>query len=398
MKVDLPNEPSKLGYGDYLRFRELVLERSGLHFPEKRRANLEAGLFKALAASALLVSEGGYNLDGYYELLRDKNNPTGKAELERLLHTLTIGETHFFRDEAQFNALATYVLPELIARKRAAAAAVGPGINPQLRIWSAGCATGEEAYSIAILLSELLPDIDRWHILILATDINQESLDRARQAHYSDWSFREARAKALRPNYFTYNPTSNARFDSGRYLLRDDIRQMVTFTSLNLIEDDYPAIHNNTISMDLILCRNVTIYFTEAATRQVVKRFYEALENSGWLAVGHAEPSLTIYRAFQTRTFPNTVLYQKTGQPQPWPDNWEWLDESEQMESPPTVTTQAQTGPNLSVSSPQLLVTPNGKWSTSAPPAVFDLYELARTQLDKGYIKEAIEALQGPNR
>ena len=174
MKVDLPNEPSKLGYGDYLRFRELVLERSGLHFPEKRRANLEAGLFKALAASALFVSEGGYNLDGYYELLRDKNNPTGKAELERLLHTLTIGETHFFRDEAQFNALATYVLPELIARKRAAAAAVGPGINPQLRIWSAGCATGEEAYSIAILLSELLPDIDRWHILILATDINQE--------------------------------------------------------------------------------------------------------------------------------------------------------------------------------------------------------------------------------
>jgi chemotaxis protein methyltransferase CheR len=250
MKAELQSEPAKLGYGDYLRFRDLVLERSGLYFPEKRRVNLEAGLFKALAASAMFVSEAGYNLDGYYELLRDKHNPIGKAELERLLHTLTVGETHFFRDEAQFNALRAFVLPEIIARKRAAAAAVGPGINPQLRIWSAGCATGEEAYSIAVLLSELLPDLDRWHILILATDINQESLNRACRAYYSDWSFREARAKALRSTYFTYNPSLNGRFDHGRYRLRDDIRQMVTFASLNLIEDDYPALHNNTASMD----------------------------------------------------------------------------------------------------------------------------------------------------
>ncbi len=394
MKAELQHEPSKLGYGDYLRFRDLVLERSGLYFPEKRRASLEAGLFKALAASAMFVSEVGYNLDGYYDLLRDKNNPAGKAELERLLHTLTIGETHFFRDEAQFNALATYVLPELIARKRAAAAAVGPGITPQLRIWSAGCATGEEAYSIAILLNELLPDIERWHILLLATDINQESLDRARQAYYSDWSFREARAKALRSGYFTRNPASNVRFDGGRYRLRDDIRQMVTFASLNLIEDDYPAIHNNTISMDLILCRNVTIYFTEAATRQVVKRFYEALENGGWLAVGHAEPSLMVYRAFQTRTFPNTVLYQKTGQSQPWPDDWEQLDDSWQMEPSPTIATWSQAGPNLPVGPPEISTATNGKSSTASPPATFDLYESARTQLDKGYIKEAIETLQ----
>ena len=202
MYLDTQHKSSKLGYGDFLRFRNLVLERSGLYFPEKRRASLEVGLFKALAATTSFTSEGGYDLDDYYNLLRDKNNPTGKVELERLIHTLTIGETHFFRDEAQFNALATHVLPELITRKRAAAAAIGPAVKPQLRIWSAGCATGEEPYSIAILLTELLPDIDQWHILILATDINQESLVRARQAHYSDWSFREARAKTLRFSYF----------------------------------------------------------------------------------------------------------------------------------------------------------------------------------------------------
>jgi len=395
MHIDSQNESSKLGYGDFLRFRNLVLERSGLYFPEKRRTSLEVGLFKALAASTLFISEGVYNLDYYYDLLRDKNNPTGKAELERLIHTLTIGETHFFRDEAQFSALASYVLPELIARKRAAAAAIGPAIKPQLRIWSAGCATGEEPYSIAILLTELLPDIDQWQILILATDINQESLVRARQAHYSDWSFRETRAKTLRPRYFSHKRTTTPRLGTGRYRLRADIRQMVTFSSLNLIEDDYPAIHNNTVSMDLILCRNVTIYFTEATTRQVVKRFYEALDGGGWLAVGHAEPSLTVYRAFQVHTFPGTVLYQKTGQPQPWPEDWQWLDDSAQVEQPQTLATWAQNEPGSPVVRQTRL---NGKSSsvldTSDRSAEADVCQLARAQLDKGYIKEAIGALK----
>ena len=170
----LRSQTPKLSYGDYLRFRDLVLERSGLYFPEKKKTSLEAGLLKALTVSPLDFTKAGNNLDAYYNLLRDKNDPAGKAEMERLIHTLTIGETHFFRDEPQFDALAAQVLPAIIDRKRAAAAAVDPKIQPQLRIWSAGCATGEEPFSLAILLKELLPDIDRWHILILATDINQD--------------------------------------------------------------------------------------------------------------------------------------------------------------------------------------------------------------------------------
>src|SRR5574341_1156108 len=138
------NSPLQLSYGDYLRFRELVLERSGLYFPEKKRVDLESGLFKALASSAVSRLNGRHNLDQYYQLLCDKSNPGGRAEMERLINFLTIGETYFFRDEGQFNALTTKVLPALIARKRAAAAAFGPNIQPQLRLWSAGCATGEE--------------------------------------------------------------------------------------------------------------------------------------------------------------------------------------------------------------------------------------------------------------
>ena len=174
-------------------------------------------------------------------------------------------------------------------------------------LWSAGCATGEEAYSLAMLLHELIPDLKNWDILILATDINQDSLARARQALYSDWSFRESRAKTSRALYFS----PQGRF----YRLCDPIRHMVTFAPLNLIEDNFPSPHNNTVSMDLIICRNVTIYFTEETTRGLVQKFYRGLAQGGWLVVGHADLSLTTYRAFQARSFPNTVMYQKSGEP-----------------------------------------------------------------------------------
>jgi chemotaxis protein methyltransferase CheR len=303
----------QVGYGDYTRFRDLVLARSGLYFPEKKRTDLEIGLIKALQTAPTGIS----NLDTYYRYLSEPADRAARAELDRLLNLLTIGETHFFRDSAQFDALSNYILPGLIANKRAAAAAVGinPTGRPHLRIWCAGCASGEEPYSLAILLHQLIPDIEAWNILLLATDINQESLTKARQALYSDWSFREDRAFSARSLYFSRV--------GGRYQLRDDVRQMVTFARHNLIEDEFPAYYHNTVSMDLIICRNVTIYFSEATTRQLVGRFYETLVKGGWLVVGHSEPSLLTYRAFRSHSFPGALLYQKTedGMPQPEKEN-----------------------------------------------------------------------------
>jgi chemotaxis protein methyltransferase CheR len=284
------------------------------------------------------------------------------------------------------------VLPALIARKRAAAAAVGPDIQPQLRIWSVGCATGEEPYSLAILLKELLPDLDNWYTLILATDISQSALRRAQTAIYSNWSFREDRAKALRPRYFTRYLPSGPRSGSSqpskdRYRLRDDIRQMVTFDSLNLIEDEYPAIHNNTVSMDLILCRNVTIYFTEEITRSVVRNLHHSLIDGGWLVVGHSEPSLTVYRAFQTHIFSGTVLYQKTGHNVFSPSNL--------FKAPPApvslsdnVKSQAVL-PKAPVSGAKLKTAP----LSSTPETEVDLYEVAGVLLNKGHTQEAIDEL-----
>ncbi len=415
----------QLGYGDYLRFRDLVLERSGLHFPEKKRADLEIGLLKAVAESSLFAANGKYNLNDYYYLLCNKDDPTSQAELNRLIKTLTIGETHFFRDEAQFNALANHVLPGLIAQKRAAAA--GFDVQPQLRIWSAGCASGEEPYSIAILLKELLPDIDNWHILILATDINQDALTRAREACYSEWSFREDRAKALRARYFTCESNSTIPTSLPRFRLRDDIRRMVSFASLNLIEDDYPAIPSNTVSMDLVLCRNVTIYFTQEKTRQVVNRLYEALVEGGWLVVGHSEPSPVTYRRFQMRGFANALLYQKTEQPTSWPDDWTWLDNVDEGNNSNGVGLQQPPGdsahqpltsnvppsishPEAPSSAPTPVSSPVKKavaqWERSAAPAgsiskirdtspaEIDPYRRATALLEKGHLEEAIVEVQ----
>jgi chemotaxis protein methyltransferase CheR len=276
-----------LTQADYLRFSELLMKRCGLRFPENRLAELEHGIQQALASSTCA------NLDEFYNLIQDPQ--AGAMELDLLINAVTVSETHFFRDQAQFNAIAYHVLPQIIERKSSLRT---------LRIWSAGCASGEEPYSLAILLRELIPDVDQWSITILATDINTASLERARQAIYGNWAFREERAKELRSRYFA--PTPNNRF-----ALTPAVRRMVLFNKLNLVEPCYPAYETNTMMMDLIICRNVTIYFSEAITRWVVDRFFDALVNGGWLVVGHSEPSLDVYRRFRIRNFPNTVLYQR---------------------------------------------------------------------------------------
>ena len=287
-----------LGFGDHERFSQLLLEHCGLNFSDSRRAELEMGIRQAFAASTCT------GLDEYFRLLQDP--AAGRMDLDRLINAVTVNETHFFRDAAQFDALYQRVLPELIERRRALRT---------LRIWSAGCASGEEPYSIAMLLRDLLPDVDEWAITILGTDINTEALDRARKATYGEWAFREDRAKLWRLRYFS--PRGN------RYGLVPEVQRMVSFAKLNLAEPSFPAYETNTTLMDLILCRNVTIYFSESIIQKVVDRFYDALVDGGWLVVGHSEPSLYTYRRFQARNFPDTILYQRTGQPTVLPMDWD---------------------------------------------------------------------------
>jgi len=374
----------------YWRFRDLVLNYSGLYFPDKKRSELENALLKALSFAPHHIK----GVPDYYQYLRYRATSQARREMARFINLLTIGETHFFRNDAHFNALEKEVLPRLIAHKREAAAAlnIDPPIPPQLRLWSAGCATGEEAYSLAILLHKLIPDIDQWRILILATDINEASLVQARQATYSEWSFRERRAKASRQRYFKQKGKG--------YQLREEIRRMVTFGCHNLKEDDFPAVQNNTVSMDLILCRNVTIYFKSEVTQSIAEKFYRTLNGGGWLMVGHSEPATGMFQAFNGRIIQGTLLYQKIT-PTPAPDRAKsvksqtgsmnltiQVQKKDVLESGDVVAPRPSKPPRRTDLLPPL------KPSSDQVSSEMEAYERARNLLSNGRVPEAITTLE----
>ncbi len=266
----------------YLQFRELLRSRAGLHYPDRKRNDLAYGLNQALRASGCA---------GFSELYRAL--PDSPALWRLLMETLTIGETYFFRNSAQFVVLRERILPELIGRRSE---------TRYVRLWSAGCATGEEPYSLAMILHEMLGSDARWQPSLLATDINQAFLERAREGLYSEWSFRETTAEQ-RAHYFEREGT--------RWRLQEYIRRMVMFQPLNLVTDEYPSLINGTSALDVLFCRNVMIYFDEPTIIQVVDRLFRTLAPGGWLFVGHAEPQTRIYNRFEVHNFPDTVVYRK---------------------------------------------------------------------------------------
>ena len=267
----------------YERMRDLLRERLGLHFPVQRRTDMARALTMA-------AQEHHYtDLDYLYIALI-----AGGSIWDTAIRCLTIGETYFFRNGAQFAALRERILPDLLSRRAGARS---------LRLWSAGCATGEEPYSLAMTLADSLPADAGWQISVLGTDLNLDFLNRARQASYGQWSFRET-TDAQRDRFFSP--------EGSRWSLRPDIRRMVIFNRLNLATDEYPALINGTMAIDLIFCRNVLIYFNEATIRAVVERLYASLAPGGWLVVGHAEPNVGIFHQFETVNAPGTVLYRKS--------------------------------------------------------------------------------------
>lgn len=278
---------SPLTAPDYQRFRDLIVARYGIWFAEDQREDLADRLSRAMRQT------GASDLSELYSQLL-----CGAADVTEIL---TVGETHFYRNRSQFSALTEVVLPQLIDEARRK--------DRGLRIWSCGCATGEEPYSLAIALRELLPDADRWNITIMATDLNRAALRRAEQGAYSAWSFREMNPH-LRDQYF--------RRVGDLWLLDPVVKRMVTFAPLNLATSIYPVI-DGVEPLDLILCRNVTIYFTEAVTRHVIGKLHGALRTGGWLLVGASEPNLHTYRQFEARTIGGAIFYRKPAEPVPTP-------------------------------------------------------------------------------
>jgi chemotaxis protein methyltransferase CheR len=194
--------------------------------------------------------------------------------MKNLISSITIGETYFFRDQKQMQLLQQKILPELIARKRQEK-------DLSLRIWSAGCASGEELYSIIIMLDEMLPDIDSWHLHLLGTDINAKVLQKALTGIYGEWSMRAIS---------DYYKNKYLARDGQSYFLDKNIIKRAQFNYLNLNDNSYPAIVNGTQALDLILCRNVLIYFDATHSSQIMHKFNSSLVEHGYLLLGASDP------------------------------------------------------------------------------------------------------------
>jgi len=270
----------------WLQLAQWITAQIGLHLPRERLPDLKRRLLSAAREFHFDSIEPFVSW-----LLSTKLT---QRQIETLASHLTVGETYFFRETLSLEALEKYVLPELIESRRS---------MRYLRIWSAGCATGEEPYSIAILLSRLIPDIGQWQITLLATDINPRFLESAVQGIYREWSFR-GDFQWLKNQYFT-------RTLDGRYRISEKIKKMVTFNYLNLATDPYPSLFNNTNAMDIILCRNVLMYLEPSLAKRVVGRFYRALVNGGWALPSVTEGFHLLFTRFAAVTFPGVTLYQK---------------------------------------------------------------------------------------
>jgi chemotaxis protein methyltransferase CheR len=280
MKTILP-----LSSSDFRLFQDLLTEMSGLHFEESRSQSLHLALWQRLQ------HRGHDSYREYYNLL--KFHPEGRAEIRELLDLITIGETYFFRNKAQFDVLMGFVLPEIMQRK----------LHSQdkcIRVWSAGCSGGDETYSIAIAMMEVVPSYDQWDISILGTDINRNGLGCAKEAIYGEKHIGHLPKEYLGKYFKAGGPP---------YLLNASVRESVQFEYHNLAKD--PFLHEGMQNADVIFCRNVIIYFDGQTTERVIDNFHHCLAQDGYLFLGHTETLWQITQKFERVEFPQTFLYKK---------------------------------------------------------------------------------------
>ncbi|MBY0579961.1 MAG: hypothetical protein K2P57_13080 [Burkholderiales bacterium] len=280
---------------------QLVARKIGLHIPDEAQERFMRDLREHAAR------RGHADLEDYLEFLAGTQ---AAGEWEEFARAFTSRETFFFRDHGQFDLLRLRLLPELMARN-----------DRTLRLWSAGCASGEEAYSLAMLVDMLLPERSGWNILILGTDIDSEAIARARHGHYGKWSFRMVPPE-LRQRYFNAESGNRSEAQSAagnQHVLDERIRSMVTFRVSNLVSEAFPAPWTELHDMDLILCRNVFIYFDRQAVSEVASKFAATLREGGYLLTAHTELIGYPVRELEPRLFAEGVAYRKHAAPCPAP-------------------------------------------------------------------------------
>jgi len=242
--------------------RDVIASRFGIYYPENRLAELAKKLEPA-------IKKAGFSKISDFSAALLANS-LKEIQAQEIIQTLTVGETYFFRELEAIEALSRTIIPAL---KRDG--------NRQLRIWSAGCASGEEPYTIAMHLLSTQKNLEQQNLFIHATDINMTFLDKARKAVYSPWSFRTT-PQLYRSLYFRDIGENSAE-------LKSAVRSMVTFSQLNLADDSYLIDSNKMHSFDVIFCRNVLMYFEPDIMRTIIRRLAQSLVPGGWLVVSQTE-------------------------------------------------------------------------------------------------------------
>lgn len=276
----------KLKPEDFKALREDIYEKSGLFFSDAKLYFIENRVSKRLKE---------VNLSRYQDYLKYINNPKNKNELFELFDAVTTNETSFYRNPPQIDAFANNILPKVVERIKQRG-------QRTLKIWSAACSTGEEPYTLAMILREKSDLLQGLIPRIYATDISHEVLEKAKEATYKAYTMRNL-SDRFKEKYFVKSGTD--------FKIVTNVTTLVNTSYFNLV--DYTG-YNKYRNMDIIFCRNVLIYFDLKVKREIIKSFWNSLNKDGYLLIGHSESLHNINRDFKLEHFSRALAYLKDPQ------------------------------------------------------------------------------------
>jgi chemotaxis protein methyltransferase CheR len=271
----------------YSRLKDYLIASTGLAYYRDRDQYMAELIGRRLSKLGL------NDCASYSQRLSDGRE--GRDELDAMIADLTIGETYFFRDQEQFDAIRDIVIPEILGRKQS---------DKRLRIWSAGCANGAEPYSLAIMLTrELGHRLSGWDVSIFATDINRQSLAEAQAGRFQEWALRSISAAVKRECFST----------EGRvWAIHPEYKERTTFAHMNLVENELSSTLHQVSHFDLILCRNVMIYFAPEVIHRLIRQFHGSLTDGGWFVAGATEHNMETFSCFDTVGATGATMYRKS--------------------------------------------------------------------------------------
>ncbi len=279
-----PSEELEMSREDFEMIRDFIHEKSGMFFAENKMYLVRNRLLKRMAELAIRTYR-----DYFYHVKYDAS----MREFQHLMNIMTTNETSFYRNEPQLLSFSEEVLPAIMAAREQA------GQPRTIKIWSAGCSTGEEPYTLAMMVLDKIRMKPGWTVEIIANDISESVLQRARRGEYKGITLRNVPPYIL-STYFEHNGEV--------YTVRPEVRALVKFALLNLNDQRMLSINSG---FDVIFCRNVMIYFSDEVKKRIVRGFFNALRPGGYFYIGHSETMHGVSKAFKLVYFKNALVYQK---------------------------------------------------------------------------------------